>query len=95
LYEDTVRCAYDGDETYIILQGIRWHKNLGMLQDDEDASEMEDREPTYGLELFWFDGELTLQNYGNSMNYYLKLAECYDDKYINLERQTRVKNGKK
>ncbi|MDU1893052.1 MAG: hypothetical protein E6767_20440 [Dysgonomonas sp.] len=79
LYEGEVTISDDGDEKYVILEGIPWVKNIGMLNGDSDPDEIEGI-PTYGLEIYWGDNEKVLQNYGNSMNYYVKL-DC-DEKYI-------------
>jgi len=71
-------------ETGIVLEGIPWVSNLGALKDGV-IPEDEKGEPTYGIDFVWEDGNLTMQNYGNSMNYYVKLS-C-GNKYITLTRE--------
>ena len=71
----------EGDESYITLEEIEWKENIGQLSDDDNPEEMESI-PTYGLDFLWYDNTLTLQNYGNSMNYYVK-TDCVE-KYITL-----------
>ena len=83
-YEGYVTFSRDLDDglNYITLEGIPWKSNLGMLSEDEDPEEM----PITGLDGIISDDRISIQNYGNSMNYYVKLGDC-DVKYIFLEKQ--------
>ena len=79
LYEGNISISIVGDEKYVILEGIPWVKNIGPISNGEDPDDVEGY-PAYGIDLYWNDHEMVLQNYGNAMNYYVKL-EC-DDKFI-------------
>jgi hypothetical protein len=57
----------------IVLTGIRW-------------AEYAAGRPPVGLEGIWTTAGITIQNYGNAMNSYTKLAAC-GEKYIELSRQ--------
>ncbi|WP_349663309.1 hypothetical protein IZU89_11610 [Cellulophaga lytica] len=39
-----------------------------------------------GVECYYSPGELTIQNYGNAMNYYVKLNDC-GEKYIHFKKK--------
>ncbi|MDR2862236.1 MAG: hypothetical protein LBV07_06795 [Syntrophobacterales bacterium] len=82
LYEGNVGFTV-ADENYVILEGIPWEQNIGQLGEDDDPEEMKG-DPTYGIETIWTGDELVFQNYGNAMNYYVKI-NC-DEKYITLIR---------
>ena len=79
LYEGAVSISIVDDEKWVTLEGIPWMENIGPINNDNDADE---NISTYGIELYWVDNEMGLQNYGNAMNYYVKLA-C-EDKFIRL-----------
>ena len=79
LYEGAISISTVGDEKYVTLEGIPWVKNIGPISNGEDPDDVEGY-PAYGIDLYWNDHEMVLQNYGNAMNYYVKL-EC-DDKFI-------------
>ena len=70
-------------ETGIVLEGIPWVCYHGTLKDGIVPEG--EGEPTYGIDFLWEDGNLTMQNYGNAMNYFVKLS-C-GNKYITLERE--------
>lgn len=76
----------DKDGYYITIDGIAWAENLGAL-DDEGSPVQEDVGIPQGLEGYLRENSIVIQNYGNSMNYYLQLGEC-DTKYIELEKVT-------
>jgi len=69
------------NEPYIMLEGIPWVSNLGELKDGRLPEDTKG-EPTFGIDFEWTNCELTMQNYGNSMNYYVKF-DC-GGKYITL-----------
>ena len=81
LYEGAISISIVDDEKWVTLEGIPWVKNIGPITNGDDPDDIEDT-PTYGIELYWDDNEMGLQNYGNAMNYYVKL-DC-DDKFIRL-----------
>jgi len=70
---------------YILLGGITWAENEGDVSNAEDEDNAAELELPVGIEGFFNPGEITIQNYGNAMNYYVKLADC-GDKYIYLRK---------
>ncbi|NDV69008.1 hypothetical protein [Dysgonomonas sp. 25] len=72
-----------GEIAYITFEGFKWAENLGDIS-DEDAEHI--ATDTYGLEGVWEKKGISIQNYGNSMNYYVKIREC-DCKFIFLKKE--------
>lgn len=75
------------DGYYIILENIEWSEYLGAL--DEEGNPIEEnlslpQEISGELN----KNEIIIQNYGNAMNYYMKLGEC-DVKYLYLIRNSK------
>ncbi|MDR7211221.1 hypothetical protein [Flavobacterium piscis] len=69
-------------EQYIVLKDIAWDEYEGGTSNEEDIITKEIEIPT-GIDFLYNKDTLTIQNYGNSMNYYTKLGEC-GAKYIQL-----------
>lgn len=81
-YEGNITISVSENEKYIILEGIPWIENKGSIDEGVDFDEVENI-PTYGISfLFEGNGMMMMQNYGNALNYYVKL-DC-DEKYIQL-----------
>ncbi len=84
---DKVSFFRDLDEqiVYINLDGIEWAESLGGI--DENGNPKNPVNDTQkGIEGVLSGDSIYIQNYGNSMNYYVKLAEC-EDKYLFLKKQ--------
>lgn len=78
----------ESGEKYLLLEGIKWDDYEGDLgNEDENDSITESESPALeipvGIDASYTKDTLTIQNYGNSMNSYTKIAEC-DRKYIQL-----------
>lgn len=79
----------EGDGVYIILEGIEWSEtseDIALPQGEKNI----DQETAYDLEAFFSDGEIVIQNTGNSRNYFVKLDEC-NKKYIQLIKNEKNK----
>ena len=74
-----------GDGYYITLEGIEWSEYEGALDDEGEPKEKDLALPV-GIQGAIQENAITIQNYGNSMNYYQQLADC-GDKYIVLQKQ--------
>ncbi|MBC8984960.1 hypothetical protein H9X96_04135 [Pedobacter sp. N36a] len=78
--------SLDEKLVYINFNGIEWEDNTGAISDDDL-----DEEPKATMNLptsvggLLSDGEINIQNSGNSMNAYLKIGEC-SAMYIPLKR---------
>mgnify|MGYP003585327353 CR=1 FL=1 len=75
------------DGYYITFENIEWSEYLGAL--DEEGNPIEEnlslpQEISGELN----ENEIIIQNYGNAMNYYMKLGEC-DVKYLYLIRNLK------
>ena len=78
------------DGYYITLKDIEWSEYEGAVNFDEDTiQEQEDIALPREVQGVLYENEITIQNTGNAMNYYVKFGEC-DLKYIQL-----VKTGKR
>lgn len=73
------------DEKYILLEDIPWDEYEGNIS-NEDTVESKDVEIPIGIDFLYRKDTLTIQNYGNSMNYYTKFGEC-GSKYIQLVKK--------
>ncbi|MDX6180840.1 hypothetical protein SGQ44_01645 [Flavobacterium sp. Fl-77] len=76
----------ESGEKYIVLEGIKWDEYEGDISHEEDSTTTRELEIPTGIEASYVQDTLTIQNYGNAMNYYTKLAEC-GAKYIQLVKK--------
>ncbi|WP_162817982.1 hypothetical protein U0035_02250 [Niabella yanshanensis] len=77
------------DGYYITLKDIEWSEYEGAVNfDEEEVKEQEDIALPQEVQGVLYENEITIQNTGNAMNYYVKFGDC-DLKYIHL-----VKKGK-
>ena len=70
------------DGYYLTLKNIEWSENEGALNDEGEATDPDITLPTE-VQGVLEKNQITIQNGGNSMNYYVKIGEC-DAKYIHL-----------
>ena len=77
----------DSKETYINFEGIKWAEYQGDISNDPEKGDTTSFELPVGIDGLLAGKEITIQNYGNAMNYYVKFAGC-DEKYIRLVKQT-------
>ena len=70
----------------IVLEGIKWSEYRGDVtnQDDENYEE-KDLELPNEIEGNFNENEIKIQNYGDAMNYYVKLNDC-GKKYIEFKK---------
>jgi hypothetical protein len=73
------------DGYYITFNNFKWAENLGTLDDEGNATD-NTLYPMPDVDGVLYENEITIQNYGNAMNYYVKIGEC-DVKYIQLVRK--------
>lgn len=79
----------DSGEKYITFEGIPWDEYEGDISNEEENDSVSDSKPGKELEIpvgigaLYVKDTLTIQNYGNAMNYYTKISEC-GLKYIQL-----------
>lgn len=76
----------ESGEKYIFLEGIQWDEYEGDISHEEDTIKTKTVEIPVGIDASYIKDTLTIQNYGNAMNYYTKLSEC-GDKYIQLVKK--------
>ncbi|MGX7666708.1 hypothetical protein [Flavobacterium pedocola] len=75
------------DGYYLSLKGIQWSEYEGTIEYDENGEEIENEyELPKDLKGILYENQIVIQNTGNSMNYYVQLAEC-DLKYIYLNKK--------
>ena len=67
---------------YITFKNIEWSEYLGAIDTEGETSE-EDLPLPQEIQGVLYKDEITIQNTGNAMNYYVKIGEC-DMKYIHL-----------
>lgn len=77
---------YGSNVMYIDFADVKWAENRGDLSEIGEDDEMPQSTDTYGLEGYWSNGSISFQNYGNAMNYYVKLADC-EGKFIEIKRK--------
>lgn len=77
------------DGYYLDLKDLEWSENEGSLNDEGEPIEDDIKIPTTVQGVMYKD-EITIQNAGNSMNYYVKIGEC-DLKYIILKRKAQIR----
>ncbi|WP_316799612.1 hypothetical protein [Pedobacter frigidisoli] len=82
----SVETTAENNGYYITLEGIEWSEYEGELDDEGEPKAKEGLDLPVGVDALLQDHSITLQNYGNSMNYYVKLADC-SKKYIVLKKQ--------
>lgn len=70
------------DGYYITFKNIEWSENEGALDDEGEPIDKEITLPQ-DIQGVMYKNEITIQNSGNSMNYYVKIGDC-DLKYIRL-----------
>lgn len=76
----------EGKQVYITLENLPWAEYEGTVTTSADEIPQRNKDVPVGIEAVWHEGEITIQNHGNSMNYYVKIHEC-DQKYIFLVRK--------
>lgn len=85
---------YRGEDLYINLTSIEYAEDyfdIELFEEDEEkekeyAELKQEGKRRVGIECHFSPDELTIQNYGNAMNYYVKLNDC-GEKYIHFQRQ--------
>lgn len=70
------------DGYYITFKNIEWSEYSGAIDPEGETSD-EDLPLPQDVQGVLYKNEITIQNSGNAMNYYVKLGEC-DVKYIQL-----------
>lgn len=70
------------DGYYLTLTNIEWSENEGALNEEGEPIDPDVTLPTEVQGLIQ-KNQITIQNAGNSMNYYVQIGEC-DAKYIHL-----------
>jgi len=70
-------------QTYINFEGIKWAEYEGDISNDPEKGDTTLLELPVGISGVIAGNEITIQNTGNAMNYYVKFAGC-DEKYIRL-----------
>jgi biopolymer transport protein ExbD len=73
-------------EKYITLEGLQWDEYEGDISNEEDTNRTKTVEIPIGIDASYIKDTLTIQNYGNAMNYYTKISEC-GAKYIQLVKK--------
>ena len=67
-------------EKYITLEGIQWDEYEGDSTKEDGSAEnseaKKELEIPVGIDALYVKDTLTIQNYGNAMNYYTKISEC-------------------
>ncbi|RZL49053.1 MAG: hypothetical protein EOP00_07770 [Pedobacter sp.] len=74
------------DGYYITFNNIEWSENDGALDENNEQIDKEVALPT-SVQGVMYKNEITIQNTGNAMNYYVKIGEC-DLKYIRLIKKS-------
>ena len=72
------------DGYYLALKDLEWSENDGALNDEGEPIDASIKLPT-SVEGILYKDEISIQNAGNAMNYYVQVGEC-DLKYIILKR---------
>jgi len=73
------------DGYYLALKDLEWSENEGALNDEGEPIDADIKLPTAVQGILYKD-EISIQNAGNAMNYYVQVGEC-DLKYIILKRK--------
>ena len=81
---------FTNDGSFLVLEGITWDEYGGDINkelDNEESSEAENgKDIPKGIPFLIFKDRLKLQNFGNSINYYIPLGEC-GTKNVQLMKQ--------
>ncbi len=88
-----VRLSTNEDQ-YFILENMEYAEDyfdVSLAEDNEEKQKEYDRlkkigKRQVGIDCYYDDEEIVIQNYGNAMNYYVKLYDC-GEKYIHLIKQ--------
>lgn len=76
-----------GDGYYVALKNIEWSEYEGAIKFGENGEQIDNGLALpQDIEGILFKNELSIQNSGNAMNYYVVLGEC-DLKYIHLVKR--------
>jgi len=82
-----------GSENYMILEGIEFAEDyfdVALPDDSELSAHYEEMKKEgvrrVGIDCFLDEEQIIIQNYGNAMNYYVKLRDC-GEKYIHLMKE--------
>ncbi len=78
--EISLKLNEQNDGYYITLEGIKWSENEGNIDDESEKNSLD---LPIGIQGSLYENEISIQNYGNSMNYYVQLYDC-GKKYIHL-----------
>lgn len=73
---------------YITFPDVKWAENRGNLNTGNDDDKLPESLETSGIDAVWDDGNIIIQNTGNAMNYYVKIADC-GDKFIELKKERK------
>lgn len=76
----------ESGEKYVVLEDIPWDEYEGDISNEEDTVKSKEIEIPKGIDFLYNKDTLTIQNYGNAMNYYTKLGEC-GAKFIQLVKK--------
>lgn len=77
------------DGYYITLKDIEWSEYEGAMNSvEDDIQEQEDIVLPQEVQGVLYENEITIQNTGNAMNYYVKFGDC-DLKYIRLVKKAK------
>jgi len=85
----TIEKPETADESFpFVLEGIEWSAYEGDISDDleRDQQNSDILELPEGIRGVLKPDGITIQNYGNAMNYYVQLQEC-GAKYIELKKE--------
>lgn len=82
------------DDLYIILEGIEYSEDyfdISLPEEEEEKQKEFDRlkengKRQVGVDCYYSPEEITIQNYGNAMSYYVKLSDC-GEKYIHFRKK--------
>ena len=74
------------DGYYLTLKNMEWSENEGALNDEGEPTDPDITLPTE-IQGALDKNQITIQNAGNSMNYYIQIGEC-DLKYIHLIKKS-------
>lgn len=83
-YSGKLTVTHDADKiTFLVFEGIKYAEYEGDISQKEDDNSRPKLKSPVGIEGELDADTITIQNYGNSMNYYVKLGGC-GVKYIRL-----------
>lgn len=87
-YKGSLKISKEGKDTYVTFEGIPWAEYEGDISQDPEGegTERPELELPVGIDALFSGNEINIQNYGNAMNYYVKLASC-GDKFIRLVKR--------